>query len=498
MKKRIVSIICFWLIAIFLFSSISNVMIPTWNDKSGMPTKRTNAFYAEEQNTIDAMVFGSSYCYYSFSPLPIWNNYGFTTYSFGNPAQRIWTTYYYMEEAFKYQRPKVVFFEVGTADKVELCKEEHNRENLDTLKFSWTKLKAIFEITGRGNETVASYVLPGLRYHTRWKELTEDDFSKTDVSNYFGKGSLSKFGTKPASRSRMNKWMTDTGENLVFPEENEKYIDKMIALCEKNDAKLVFVRFPEVTWTKNKHEMIAAMAEEKGVPFLDYNTFPEAYGLDWKTDTSDKGEHMNIVGSEKVSNYLGQYLKDNYGFEDKRKNPAFADWNENYAKFQEVYAKNEIANIVSLNRYLEKIQEDCYLAVITYKGNAVRRLYDKTKVIMREMGMDEAAVVTENCSYIGILNGGEFEYQKTSAVEMLTWKNQIEDIKLDVTSAGAEIGNVSSIIVDDKEYSANDAGFNIVVYDKDLKRVVDSVSFNTTKRPYSMRRKLQNNALDEF
>lgn len=497
MKKKIISGVCFWLVVILLFNAMSNVLIPTWSDKAGMPVIRTNDFYDQEEDTMDAMVFGSSYSYYSVSPLPIWNNYGITSYSFGNPSQRIWTTYYYMEEAFKTQSPKVVLFEVGTAYETEVPEEGNNRQNIDCLPFSLTKLKAIFEITSRSNETVAAYLLPGLRYHSRWKELTEDDFTEGEDYAYYGRGSLMRFGAKPAKEKNVKKWMQDTGEEMTFPEENEKYIDMMMELCEENGAELVFVRFPDVYWTQNHHNMMAELAEEKGVTFLDFNTFPEEYGLDWNTDTTDYGSHMNVVGNEKVSNYLGQYLKDTYGFEDKRENPDYADWVENAERFNRVYEKNEIANILEIDEYLEKIQEECYTVIMAVRKGTTNGLHDSTKEILLSMGVSEEKIMTKGGSYIAVFDNNELVAEE-SGLELLTYQSVVGEIKVVAKSGGSHVGDLASIQIDEVEYAVDGLGLNIVVYDKELNRVVDSVAFNTIGKANKIKRRLQNNAGDEF
>lgn len=495
MKKKIISAAAFWLVVILLFNAISNILIPTWNEKAGMPLVRTNDFYAQKEDTMDAMVFGSSYSYYSVSPLPIWTNYGITSYSFGNPSQRIWTTYYYMEEACKTQSPKVMLYEVGTAYMTEPRGDGQNRQNIDPLPMSMTKLKAIYEITKRSNETVGSYLLPGLRYHSRWKELTEEDFSKGEEQAYYGRGSLMRFGAKPAKAKKVKKWMSDTGENMTFPEENEKYVDMMLELCEKNDAELVFVRFPDVNWTMNHHNMMQELADKKSVKFLDFNMFPEEYGLDWNTDTTDYGSHMNVEGNTKVSNYLGQWLKDNYGFEDKRENPEYQDWVDNAEKFNRIYDKNSIANIIDIDEYLEKIQNECYTVVMSVKGNMTQGMTEETKKNLLSLGLSEKKIMKNGNSYIAVLDGGELVAEKCGQ-EYLIWQSIVGDIKVEAESAGTAYGDTALIKIDEKQYATKRAGLNIVVYDKDLQKVVDSVAFNIKNN--TMRRKMQKNNQIEY
>lgn len=49
-------------------------------------------------------------------------------------------------------------------------------------------------------------------------------------------------------------------------------------------------------------------------------------------------------------------------------------------------------------------------------------------------------------------------------------------------------GNVSSIKVDDVEYSLNRRGFNFVVIDKSLGQVVDTVCFDLHLKEYTCNR----------
>ena len=53
------------------------------------------------------------------------------------------------------------------------------------------------------------------------------------------------------------------------------------------------------------------------------------------------------------------------------------------------------------------------------------------------------------------------------------------NISYTISSAGYQVGNTSSIIVNGVEYSKNMRGLNIVVYDNQLKQVTDSVAFDT-------------------
>ena len=69
--------------------------------------------------------------------------------------------------------------------------------------------------------------------------------------------------------------------------------------------------------------------------------------VDWDTDLVDPNAHLNAYGARKVSLFLGEWLKRVYGFTDKREDPDYANWNED---FERVY-------IPALNTDL-KLQSD--------------------------------------------------------------------------------------------------------------------------------------------
>ena len=54
----------------------------------------------------------------------------------------------------------------------------------------------------------------------------------------------------------------------------------------------------------------------------------EEVPIDWETDTKDKGDHMNITGARKVSDFMGRWLAETGLFEDKRSQEAYSQWNQ--------------------------------------------------------------------------------------------------------------------------------------------------------------------------
>ena len=62
--------------------------------------------------------------------------------------------------------------------------------------------------------------------------------------------------------------------------------------------------------------------------YIDLNYAVEDLGINWKTDTADKGDHLNLNGAQKVTTYIGSFLKENYSLEDHRGTELGEVWNK--------------------------------------------------------------------------------------------------------------------------------------------------------------------------
>ena len=89
---------------------------------------------------------------------------------------------------------------------------------------------------------------------------------------------------------------------------------------EKQDkiAPLYSTPYTNLNCNYSRHNSIAAYAKEHDLEYLDMNLKLEEVGTDWATDSLDKGDHLNLSGAKKVSQYLGEYLSTRYDLPDRR------------------------------------------------------------------------------------------------------------------------------------------------------------------------------------
>ena len=91
--------------------------------------------------------------------------------------------------------------------------------------------------------------------------------------------------------------------------------EKIQSFCRKEGSQLLPFEcaFPEKLECGQASDCIGIRAGG-GIDFLDLNPLTQDLKIDWKTDSYDGGDHLNLSGAEKVTDYLGEYLKQRYHF----------------------------------------------------------------------------------------------------------------------------------------------------------------------------------------
>lgn len=332
--KKVIRATLFLLIGVIIFWILTIIFIPKWTGKIDPATPRIKGFYLEEKNTIDVLAVGASDVGRGFSPITLWNDYGITSYNLGTSNQTMALAYYVIKEAIQYQDIKIVILDMDAVFVEKNAPEGEYRKLFDNMRDGKTKWEALqdpnLEIDNK-----LSYIFPLIRFHSRWSELNEEDFyitKKYDKSTSY-KGMAMSNAVKPYIDK--TEYMKDIGKNEEISEKNQSYIKKIIELCQENDIKLLWVEIPSATsWSSARSEATKKLAKEYNIEFIDMNYPLQGFDFDWKTDTADKGNHLNVQGAEKVSKYIGEVLKERYGVEDHSKDPKYSNWYEEAKRYE--------------------------------------------------------------------------------------------------------------------------------------------------------------------
>lgn len=331
--KKLIRCIVFFIIGFLIFQVLTYVFVPKWISKIDPATPRFNEFYKQEKNSIDVLAIGASDVGRGYSPVKVWKEYGITSFNLGTSNQTFSLAYYLIKETIKYQTPKVIVLDMDALFVEKDAPEGEYRKLFDNLKLDDVKMQAINDERVRAGDKLP-YIFPLLRFHDRYNKLEEEDFKTKSLSKKYKKlsymGMAMSYEIKPYIDTK--EYMKDKGEVEKVPDENLYYLEKIINLCNENNIQILWVEIPSATsWSYARYKKTAELAQKYNIEFIDYNLeeMMVNLGVDWMTDTADRGNHLNVVGAEKISNHIGKILSEKYNCKDHRKDIEKAKvWNE--------------------------------------------------------------------------------------------------------------------------------------------------------------------------
>lgn len=276
----------------------------------------------EKENTIDVMIVGDSLSYTAISPMELWKEKGITSFVGGQSGQRIQETYVMLLTAFEKQSPRLVVMETNL-----LFRGKPGIQGVqETL------------------EAFGNRYLPIARGHDVWKTwLIDKKYPQESFKGFsfrcgvksYSEGSSQRLKNKPSDINHTTK----------------EYMEKIAELCKEHDAQLLLVSVPSpLNYTAKRLEAVRALARENDIDYLDLNSRQDELNIDWHTDTLDKGDHLNLLGAQKVSRFMGEYMANHYHLEDRRAQKEYDDWNQIEAK----YSVKALSHIESMEEELSK------------------------------------------------------------------------------------------------------------------------------------------------
>lgn len=305
------------LLAVILVSLYWYAIKPKYLYGDGFPTTATyRGFYDEKRNSIDVLFLGSSHGVCAFDPEVFDGATGLRSYNLSCEQQNLFTSYYWLKEALKYQKPGAVvldcfmlyhFENEALAPTIGNC----TRKAFDFMRPSFNKLSAYCKANEISEElTFTSLAFPNVMYHDRWKELSSRDVS----FNYLTDADFLR-GYYRLEDAAGLEYSPIESLNAEFEIPNEimyNYLQKIVDLCRKEGIRLILVSTPT---TFENEGMLSWMLNESectfSVEMIDFNkaSIYEECGYDFSKDNYDD-DHANVYGAEKITNYLGQILKD--------------------------------------------------------------------------------------------------------------------------------------------------------------------------------------------
>lgn len=264
MQRIVLKILLLVVVFVSSIRLINIVFIPKRPDGI-IPVK---SLYEQEEGTIDALFLGSSHCGIGIDIGELWKSYGISGFALWGSTQPPWNSYYYLREALKTQSPEVVAYEVYTLSHTYpagYADEPVQLVNTGGMRFSQNKWEAIKASAPK--ERWLSLLLGYPLYHTRYDELTEEDFlffpNNRDLR--LDKGSISRWGTGEFELPDVS----GITECISLDEKGEKYLRKIIELCQEKRIPIILYTVPETKRATEQpyYNSVAMITQEYGIDY---------------------------------------------------------------------------------------------------------------------------------------------------------------------------------------------------------------------------------------
>ena len=146
-----------------------------------------------------------------------------------------------------------------------------------------------------------------------------------------------------------------------------------------------------------------------------------------------------------------------------------------YPQYENAYSyiAYSISTPNRLSDYIKSIDRSKYLIFIAAKDEASAGLTEDVIKSLRELGLKFDMEGAYRNAYVAIVGDAPMYEEKNE--QYAVCNAGLEGVEISMLSAGYTGENTASIKFDGKEYSKNQRGLNIVIYNKELHHVTDSV-----------------------
>ncbi len=466
-----------------LFLLVSAVLKPKWlfdTDARSPETEILLQFYEEPKASIDVIFLGSSHVYDGINPLDFYQETGLTGYVMSSSNQDLATSYFYLKEALRLQKPVCVMLDIYGFREECFGDRASYKRSLDYMRWSEVKLEAVqrwLEALEDGKESLLARIFTIMDYHSRWEELGELDFT------YRSQFQTQK-GFVPVFTGEEYTHVYEAEEPLEITDLTAEYFEKIVKLCREADVQLVLIDIPNSKWSPGYTASVNQLAIEYQIPLWDFNEaglFGQI-GFDTLRDFRDPG-HLNAYGAKRFTDFLGEYFLDNYAVHREQSDEVRAAWRDAQENWEKLWQRSELQGTDALEEYLQKAKDPDYLVFVVSQKDFTLNLTDAAKEGLRKMGSELTDAFEGTVAYCGIFRDGSCIRETLEETETLSLEGREEGLRYSLRAIGQlteeQEEKDCSIVLNDEEYALKRTGLNLVVYSLEQKKVVDTVNFNT-------------------
>jgi len=305
--KRILSILLALVFFCTAFWAVQRLLVPKYmtNPFEGALT----AEYYQSNFNHDLIIIGSCEVYSNISPVVLWEEFGVPAFIRGNPQQLMWHSRAMLEDTLRHETPRAVLLSIQALmyPSPPHDGEPYNRMVFDGMRLSLPMLRAVRE-SMTPEESLLSYVFPLLRFHSRWQELSREDFTffwrREPVSI---NGFVMRADVLPAG------WLPPPARlpDYSFGQQAIDALYDILAITQEHGIELILFKAPSLLphWHDEWDAWVVDFAERHDLPYFNAITMTDT--IDHQYHTFNAGLNLNLAGAERLTRYLAPWLMDN-------------------------------------------------------------------------------------------------------------------------------------------------------------------------------------------
>lgn len=358
-KKQFLRAVAFFLCVAVMIVGLCDLFEETNTQNSN---KRFYKYRNLPENTIDAVMVGTSGTDRYWIPSQAYEKYGMTVYPMSTNSMPVFLYINLIEEVLTYQNPQLLILDVRpfTQDNIDTNRMDAKaRLLLDVMepfsvnRFSaaFSTMEAIKKVKPGKSAFDLSLFFSFIKFHSRWGE---DDFrigrNMGDLEHnylgfYIGNKMIDKVKQIPVGYdSTLYEPLDPICEDVLF---------KLIAYIRENNLNVVFFDTPQI---RNVVDMGRAntaysILEREGFEILNYydENDPDGITIDFNFDTDFyNSAHTNFYGATKFTEVFAKDLHEKFNLPDRRNDENVkADWDgvqsNLYLKIAEIEGVNLLA-----------------------------------------------------------------------------------------------------------------------------------------------------------
>ena len=466
------------------------------------------AHEAIPENSADVVFIGSSHVYGAIIPQMLMDDYGIASVNAASGNQRLWHSVYELEWLLQRQKPRVVVVDLYTlgwlprglfSDHDTVYNESgYALAALVPRAIPWTnplKYSALVREIAVDSQALPYLSTIGIRHDFIW------DLSRSNFLNARGQSLISAtFDQYNLLFDTYGKALDESitpNEHAVLSAFDRAQLLRMNELCNASGAELVLTGLPHLPKSQwlGLIEQVRGLAEEQGIAFLGMDTIISESSLDFAADMADSG-HANLVGAQKLTDFFGQYLQDNYNLPDRREdlNPRYDVWKRRPHFYAAHAASQYLRYVKDFDEWVceaENLSEDYLLIFATNnKHGAVMAEDINWDIItfLEMLGFEEAETFAdEECGWFAIMEGTMLREEHVIDSDA----NYAAVINGHPLTLRASQGEDLMIKLDNAQINCGHEGLNIILYSKLECRVLVAACIDLTQEGIALRHNAQ-------